>query len=176
MHFPTSSPLKHTLLLSICLASALLLGACQSEGPNALVTISDLQDDPDQYTGQTVVVSGDIDDVYSSSFTIGGQGFGDELLVIVPDDAELSGGRTGDQPYTDDDIVQVTGTVRDYLVTDIESEFGLGLDPEIEYEEQEPTVIASSIEITPRVGADTTGADTTRADTTGADTTGTMNP
>jgi hypothetical protein len=143
----------HALPIAALLFGALFaLGACQSEGPNVGVTVGDIEGDPSTYIGQRVTVSGDIDDVYASSFTIGGRGFGGELLIIVPPDAQLSGSHSNDQPYADDDIVQVTGTVREYIIADIESEFGLGLDPEIEYEEQEPAVVAESIAITPRTG------------------------
>ena len=142
------------LLLGVCLAGLALLGGCQSEGPDVGVTVGEIEGSPSEYVGERVVVSGDIDDVYRSSFTIGGEGFGGELLVIVPQEAQVSGGRAGDQPYRDDDIVQVVGTVRQYVVADIEDEFGLDLEAEIEYEEQDPTVVAESVSITPRVGDD----------------------
>lgn len=155
-------PLSSYFLLPLFLSGMLLMSACQSKGPNVGVTAGEIEANPEQYYGQRVVVSGDIDDVYSSSFTIGGQGFQDELLVVVPEEAQVSGGRSGEHTYEGDDIVQVTGSVRRYVVTQIEEEYGVGLDgAEIDYDEQEPVLIAESVAITPRTG---TG---TRTDTTG---------
>jgi hypothetical protein len=130
------------------------------------VTVGDVKSEPSEYFGRTVVVSGDIDDLYTSSFIIGGEVCGGELLVIVPPDAEITGGRTGNQPSTDDDLVQVVGTVRQYVVADIESEFGLALDTDIEYAEQEPAVIAESIATAPWMAPDTTDAMGAMADVT----------
>lgn len=157
---------------------ALALSACQSEAPNVGATVGEIENNPAQYFGQQVTVSGEVDDVYGSAFTIGGEGFGGELLIVVPTSAPLTGARAGTSPYMQDDIVQVTGTVREYLVGEIEDEFGLSLSPDIEYEEQEPAVVVGSAFITPRVGGagvDTTGTATDTAgmdlDTTGVDTT-----
>ncbi len=138
------------LALLIC---AITLSACESASPNIGVTVGDVEQDPEQYFGQTVTVSGEINDVYGlNTFTIGGEGFAGSLLIVVPDDAQITGVDVIDTPDMDDAIVQVTGTVREYVIAEIENEFGIDLVPEIEYEEMEPAVVADAIWVTPRTG------------------------
>lgn len=163
----TRTPAHRVLRLSACLMGLIgaffSLSACQSEGPDVGVTVGEIESNPDRYFGQRVIVSGDIDDVYDPSFSIGGQGFQGELLVVVPPGAQISGAPPSaeDPPYAEDDIVQVTGTVRPFLVSDIEDELGMDLESNIDYEERDPAVVAERVAITPRVGggsnADTTG-------------------
>ncbi len=125
---------------------------CASEGPNVGVTVDDVTGNASEYMGQNVTVSGEVDEVYPGAFTIGGEGFGDELLVIVPSTAQTPGGRTGPMAYQEDDIVQVDGTVRAYVIAEIERDFGLdlGAGAEIDYEEEAPALIASAVRVTQR--------------------------
>ena len=90
---------RHSDLVRSILAMALVLtfASCQSEGPNLGVTVDDVVDDPEQYEGQTVTVSGEIDEAYGgTAFTIGGGAFGEDLLVIAPPGVDIRHGRTGD--------------------------------------------------------------------------------
>ena len=129
------------------------LSACESAEPNIGVTIDEVEQDPQQYFGQTVTVSGEINDVYgSNAFTIGGEGFAGALLVVVPSNAEITGVDVIDTPDMDDAIVQVSGTVREFVISEIEADYGLTFETEIDYEEQEPAVVAESIWVTPRTG------------------------
>lgn len=130
-----------------------ILTACESEGPEIGATISEIESDPLEFFGEMVTVSGEINEVYGpASFTIGGEGFGGQLLVVVPPNANVVGVLEDNEPYAEDDIVQVTGLVREYVVAEVEEEYGLDLVPDIEYEEQEPAVIANAVYLTPRLG------------------------
>lgn len=154
-------------LLSVffVLSFTLLLGACQTEQAEpevseddtavleqenaanqgldneAGVSVNELEGDPAEYVGQTVRVDGEISDVYGqNAFKIEGGLFSGEILVIVPPNVASAG-----MMWEDDADVTVTGTVENYVKVDIEGEYGLSLDDEIEYEEMEPVIIAQNI-------------------------------
>ena len=118
------------------------------------ITLENLENDPQQYFGSSVVVSGEVNETESAgSFTIGGGVFDAEILVLVPQDAKVVGGRTGDLFLQEDDIVQVEGMVRPYVETELENDFDFDFDfdeMEIEYEEQRPSIVAGRVVITPR--------------------------
>ncbi len=140
--------------VAVLLFGLLALSACQSAEPNVGVTVAEVEQDPEAFFGQTVTVSGEDNDIYGpNAFTIGGEGFAGALLIIVPADAEIQGVNVLDvQEWDNDDIVQVTGTVREYIIAEIENEFGIDLVPEIEYEEMEPAVVADVLYVSPRTG------------------------
>ena len=147
MHGPLGKWIGGALLL----LALLLLGACRSEEPNVGVTIEDLDDDPSAYVGETVTISGEVETTYGlTSFTIGDDNIGSEVLIVVPPGAEIAGGAAAEEEA----VVQVTGTVREYVVTDIESDLSIDLEPEveIEYEGSRPAVIAEVIRIIPEEG------------------------
>lgn len=141
-----------TLLLVLC--AGLVLSACQAEEePEVLEEptvetpmettpdISDLEGDPLQYVGQTVTVEGDVSEVYGpNAFTVTGGLFTGDLPVIVPPNQAMT-------PVAEGDDVQITGEVRAYVLTEIETEYGFDLTPEIEaeLEENEPVLVAQTI-------------------------------
>lgn len=103
--------------------------------------ISELEGDPLQYVGQTVTVTGDVDEVFSDSvFTVSGGLFTGSIPVI------MAGGMPA-QEIMQGDEVQITGTVRNFVATEIESEYGFDLDPtiETEFEENEAVIIAETV-------------------------------
>lgn len=107
------------------------------------VAAEEIEGDPSEYMGQTVRIEGQIADVFGqNSFTMEGDWLGGNLLVVVPQDAGA-----GEMAFNQGDDVQVTGDVREYVATDIETEYGVDLGDAIQYEEQEPVVIAQ--EVTP---------------------------
>lgn len=162
---------------ALLLCFTLGLAACESEEPNTGTTVEDITDpdtdmddglgdgllgardlyeDYNPYVGQTVTVSGEIAGVYgTNSFLIGEDLWGEDLLVVVPQDASISGmtadgmAVSGFGDLGTEYVVQVTGTVRQYVLTEVETEYGLDLVPEIEteVEEQEPMIVASSIRV-----------------------------
>ena len=151
-----------------------VFAACESEEPNEGTTLEDVAEaeeegigdgvlgardvyeDVNPYLGQTVTVSGEISEIYgTNAFLIGEDLWGQDLLVVVPADAAVSGMTVaGDEVSAFGDldaeyVIQVTGTVRQYLQTEVETEYGLDLDPEleVEVEDQEPMIVAESIQV-----------------------------
>lgn len=163
--------LRDVRLTLFLLGTAVLVGACQSQAPDIGVSLSEVADSPEAHYGDIVTVSGEVDDVIGPrAFTIGGDDFDDDLLILSIDSIPVVSGRVEAEPVWEDDIVQVTGTVVPYVEQEIEAEFDTELDAEIEaeYEERGPAVITGSeaaglppIVVTPRRTApptDTAGA------------------
>ncbi len=125
-------------------------------------TIDDITDEPERWYGQRVTVSGEINDVLGArAFTIGGEGFfdGDELLVVGARQMLAMQGRPANQPFSEDDIVQVTGPVRRFVLRDIEREIGFDLDDNLFADwEGRPAVVARNINLTPFSAPPTNGA------------------
>ena len=141
--------IRRSAILSIFSALVLFVAGCgggqavTDEGGAEEVgaTAEEIEGDPAEYIGETVGVDGQIADVFGQrSFTMEGDFLGGNLLVVVPQDVNTSG-----ITFNEGDDVQVIGTVREYVATDIDEEFGLNLGQEIEYEESEPVVIANSV-------------------------------
>ena len=95
------------------------------------VTIDELEDQPTKYIGQQISVDAEIEEVYGPRlFTIDEPNWGDldgEILVFLPTPLAAF--------VKDDDRVTISGTMRPFVRTEIEREWGwLGLDPAIEVE------------------------------------------
>lgn len=152
----------------VMLITVLLLGvlvACNTttpgigdvgEGDNAVgepvtgveeVGLDDIADDPDEYIGQTVTVSGEVSEVLAPQvFRINEDNLldiGDELLVV----------HTGQQTtanLAEDSEIQVTGVVHRFTVGEVENTLGieLGLDDDLEVEyENRPAIVATGIDV-----------------------------
>lgn len=165
----------------LALALVLFTGACESEEPNTGTTIEDVTD-PDvegvddgilgaqelyegynPYVGQTVTISGEIAEVYGpNAVLIGEDLWGENLLVIIPEDATVTGTTAaGDAVTVFDDldveyVLQVTGTVQQYLEAEFDTDYDWDLDPELEteVEDQEPMIIAERVEVMTEEGAE----------------------
>ncbi len=95
------------------------------------VALDDLEDNPTKYTGQQISVDGEVEEIYGPRlFTIDEPHWGDldgEILVLLPTPLAAL--------VKDDDRVTISGTVRPFVRTEIEREWGwLGLDPGVEVE------------------------------------------
>jgi hypothetical protein len=107
------------------------------------VKLDDLETETGKYIGQTISVDGEVQDVLGPRlFTIDERNWGDldgEVLVFVPTALAAL--------INEDDQVTVTGTVRPFMKTEIEKEWGwFGLDPEIEVEvSAKPIVVATRV-------------------------------
>lgn len=118
----------------------------ESAGPDVGVALNDITDDPSEYYGSTVTVSGEIDEVIGARvFTIGG----DDLLVLSADPLPRPAVRPAGASPNDDNIVQVTGLVREFDVDD----FGQWIDAEdvdlfTPYRDR-PVIVARSISLGP---------------------------
>jgi hypothetical protein len=88
-------------------------------GAAAAATIESIVDNTDAYIGETVTVSGDVGDVFGQRmFNIEEHGVidvDDELLVVAPKNSTV---------VTADSTVQVHGTVRRIVTSDLEREYG----------------------------------------------------
>lgn len=99
-------------------------------------TVSEILENPDEFTGETVAVSGEVDAlVGENAFTLGG---GEDGLLVVS--SNLPGA------VTDDTVLQAVGPVRMFTVADFEDELGIQLDDELFAEfENQPAVAAEEI-------------------------------
>lgn len=148
---------------SVALLAALLTASCGGQqqdeqaagedGPATLRTAAQLTEEPEEYYGEQVTVSGIVSErVGPNALAIGGDDTfgGDRLLVagvqrlntIVQGDAEEA--QAGD-------LVQATGTLREFEEGEIGNQVDYGIDNEYfgDYE-GEPAVLATSVVVTPR--------------------------
>ncbi|MFB6248330.1 MAG: hypothetical protein ABEL97_07155 [Salinibacter sp.] len=113
--------------LGVLLAGLLLWSGCQDQTNTSIRTRpEDLAQAPKKHVGETVVISGEVDRIFSPRvFTVGGSDFGQDLLVVSTDSIAQVSGRTGDVPLAERDIVQVTGVVQRLNPSELEQKFGL---------------------------------------------------
>ena len=121
---------RHPLCFAVLLLLLVGMAACQSEGPEQNATVSQLIDDPQQYVGQNVTVSGEVEQVFSDvAFAIGGEEFDDRLIVYLSPSATVYGQRpAADSSVVAGDIVQLTGQVRRYVSVSAERDASQNID------------------------------------------------
>jgi hypothetical protein len=135
---------------------AMLLPACSTKtaeqvgDPTAKtnVTTEEVADKTNALIGKTVTVRSEVEKkVGANSFTIGDDKlFGSEKILVI----NASGAPT---VLPDDIKLQVTGKVQKFVVADVEREFKLNLEPEVEVEyKDKPVIIAQSIALSPEPG------------------------
>lgn len=117
------------LSAGITAALVLALAACGDDGDDSTgpdegtdvedVTENDRYFDDDEYVGDEVTVSAEVTEVFGpTSFELAGDDWGDDsLLVVSAEDAP---------DLTEGQVVQVTGTVREFVYADYEADYGLG--------------------------------------------------
>ncbi len=132
-----------------------LFNTNDSAGPDTGTTISEIVQAPNTYVGQTVTVSGAVNDVIGPrAFTLGGDElYGDaELLVVSAKDIPTPQARTPGEALLSRDVVQVTGPVSLFNLAEFERDVGVDLD-DIAFEDWagKPAVIAQSLDLTPFV-------------------------
>ena len=168
--------------LLLMLASALFLASCGAEEPAAEnpaetapaaneepesagqaigVSVADIVDNPEEFYGRNLTVSGLVSEVVGpNAVTIGGQDgiFEEELLIVGAQPLpELAEGEAVEIAVHD--LVQATGTLQEFEVPEFEEALGTELDDNLfgEYE-GEPALQASSVALTPAEGGGTTTA------------------
>ncbi len=133
-----------------------LFNTNDSGGADTGATISEIVQAPNTYVGQTVTVSGAVNDVIDRrAFTIGGDEFyGDaQLLVVSANTIPSPQGRTTEEALLSRDVVQVHGPVRLFNMAEFERDLGIDLDDNVFAEwAGRPAVVAQSIDLTPYVG------------------------
>lgn len=148
------------------IAVALLLASCASEGAqqggaqqNAQageeagqtgsaegVTIEELADDPSEFYGEAVTVSGEvIEAVEPGAFRI--EGDDEELLVVgVQQLPRITEGAV--KEVNEGDRVRVTGQVREFKIEEVQQEVDRGIDDEYFGDfEGDPALLATSVEV-----------------------------
>ncbi|AFY79779.1 hypothetical protein [Oscillatoria acuminata] len=117
-------------------------------GQQMAATTENISSNPENFIGQTVTVRGDVQEIDTSSdtFLMDDDRFltGEGILVIN------SSGEVFAIPNADEMQVQVTGEVRQFNLVDINTGYGLNLDPQLysEYENQ-PAIVAESLALSP---------------------------
>lgn len=134
---------------------AILLPACTNETTTreqALenVTAEDVSSETSNYVGQTVTIRGDVNEVVGeASFLMDDEQLwgGEEILIVNASGEGIT------LPQGTESQVQVTGEVRNFVIADLEREYGLDFEPNLYTEyEQQPAVIAQSIALAPDPG------------------------
>jgi len=132
------------------------MGACAESAPeretsdgSTNVQTEEIAENTEGYIGQIVTVRTEpIEKVGDNSFTVNDEQFfgSDPILVINASGEPLLLPEDGVE-------VQVTGEVRNFLISEVDQEFDLTLDPTLyeEYENQ-PVIIAQSIALAPEPG------------------------
>lgn len=110
------------------------------------VTIEKITGNLEDYVGQMVTVRSEVEEeLDESGFVLqADEFFGGEPFLLL---------NAGAEPVTrpnDEIAVQGTGTVREFIIADIENEYGIDLDDElyIDYEDR-PVVVADSVALAP---------------------------
>lgn len=140
-------------IMVLCLSIA-LLAACNndSETSEALVTSGQIIENPSNYVGKPVTVTGNVEELRGPrAFELdSGVNLG-ELLVLGKDPFPQVPDAGGNRAYLVNDTVTVTGTVRMMVAAEIEREIGWDLDPQLEAEfERKPVLVAQSSSFKPR--------------------------
>lgn len=107
-------------------------------------SVDAIKEAPGRFYGKTVHVSGEIDAVYSDrAFQLEGTGwaFDDNITVLTKQPVRVAGA-----PLADGDDVIVTGTVRPFVVADVERDIGWDLASDLEIRlSKRPVLVADSI-------------------------------
>jgi hypothetical protein len=123
-------------------------------GAATAATLAQVLENPTLYTGKRVTVSAEVNDVLGPrAFTIGGEEFlpPGELLVVSAGGFPQISDLPQDEHLVDGDIVQVTGTVRTFVLTEIQRDIDPGLTGEAYVRwEGKPVLVVSDMLTTPR--------------------------
>lgn len=130
----------------------------ESAGQAIGVSVADIVDNPSEFYGKTLTVSGLVSEVVApNAVTIGGSGaFEEELLIVSAQPLpQLAEGE--EVEIVADDLIQATGTLQEFQI----SEFEEGLDTQFDDQlfatyEGEPALQASSVALTPQQGGGST--------------------
>jgi uncharacterized protein YdeI (BOF family) len=103
--------------------------------------VSDIDDDAENYYGQTVTVSGPVIEIYNDQmFRIDDPELfgGDDVLVLAPAGAAV----------TDAATVTVSGVVQQYDQTELEQTLGIDIDDALNTQlEGQPVIVADQVEV-----------------------------
>lgn len=117
-------------------------------GQQMAATTENISANPENFMGQMVTVRGDVQEIDTSSdtFLMDDDRFltGEGILIIN------SSGEVFAIPNADEMQVQATGEVRQFRLMEVNTAYGLNLDPQLysEYENQ-PAIVAESLALSP---------------------------
>ncbi len=151
--FRRGLPRRGRVGVAAALAAATLpfsIAACGDDdtaGPETGIDVQDITEDDDQYfaddrfVGDRVTISAEVEEVLTpQSFRLDGGDWGDESLLVV------SAAQAPD--LQEDDVVQVTGTVRQFIYDDYADEYGLAEDDVYDPYAGEEFIEASTVDMT----------------------------
>ena len=138
-------------------------GGGESAGGAQAVSVSTIIDNPSEYYGNQVTVSGLVTQVIGpNAFAIGGDEFvgGESLLIVGAQELpQIVEGLPEGEEIQAQDLVQVTGTLRPAEQQQITDEVGYELDNQVfEVFGGEAAVVASQVVVTPQQGGTTAQA------------------
>lgn len=117
------------------------------------VSMYQIAENPQEYYGSTVTVTGEVSYVLGSNALLAVPRFGvstDDTLVISQAPLSEVTGQSGDAPLSQGETVQITGEVREFELPGIEQEVGADLDDEsLDAYDGMPSIVASSISLDP---------------------------
>lgn len=118
-------------------------------------TLEQITENPDNYIGQNVTVTGEVQDVLSDrAFKISGETVGDELLVFASVDLTQEQLDQAEAFLQDNANVRVNGTITRATVVEFEEEYGIEFGTELEAEfEKQIVLVADSITFIDQGGA-----------------------
>jgi hypothetical protein len=143
--------------LAVGLGIGLLLGLVvldddDDDAPLGVLSVPTLEnviENPDRYTGKTVVLSGEVGEILGPrTFIVGGNEFigGDELIVVSKGavNARIDDDQGGDRPLLENDIVTVRGKIERFGSPGFYDR--IDTEPFGEFDNR-PAVVAESIEV-----------------------------
>lgn len=152
--------------VGVLLVGLLFSTSCQNQTADVRTRPQDLMEAPSEHVGETVVISGEVDRVFTSrAFTVGGEEFARDLLILSTDPIAKVSGRTEEVPVGESDIVQVTGVVQRLDPAVFRENYDVRLPDKVasEYEDK-PVVVAlqgsnamHGIVVSPRLPAEDYG-------------------
>lgn len=125
------------------LTVALLPSATGCGRSDTGTTIEEVRDWPNAYMGKVITAVGEVQQKYASgSFVLDGKGtwWDDNILVVVPREQMLA--------VNDGSEVRVTGEIERLVIADIEREYGLDLESDLETTYRDaPILVARNITV-----------------------------
>jgi hypothetical protein len=127
--------------------------------PQPTTDVDTLKEHPGRFYDKQVRVTGEVDEIYSDrAFRLEGTGwaFDDDITVLMKKPLDAAAGGV----LQKDEELVVSGTVRRFVVADVERDIGWDLTPEVEVKLKErPVLIADSVrKVGPPVDKSKTGA------------------
>jgi hypothetical protein len=116
------------------------------------VKIKDINKRPQNWLNKKVTLHGKIEQVGADakSFVLNGDGFfNDEILVITRSGAKTAAAANITPMFKEDNKVQVSGTIRRMKIVEVEKEYSLDLDPqiEVEFEGTAPVLVSDASDV-----------------------------